>query len=202
MFYSLTGTLTHLEPTLAVITCGGVGFKCFITAKTAGKLPSKGETAMLFTHLAVKEDALDLYGFAEPQELEMFKLLLGVSGVGAKMAVALLSEFDPDRLALLIASGDSKTITAAQGVGPKLAQRIVLELKNKVAAGAVTDDDAVASVAAVSGSHNTSDAVSALVSLGYTRSEAASAVSRQSPALSTDELIKGALKILANNFLG
>ncbi len=199
MIYSVTGKLIRTEPTFAVIECSGVAFRCFISMSTASRLPKNGETATLFTYLNVKEDALDLYGFYDERELEFFRLLITVSGVGPKAAMAILSALNPDRIALAIASSDAKTIATAQGVGIKTAQRVVLELKDKIGAAAMFSGDTSDSVTAASipeGS-SASDAVSALVSLGYTLSDAASAVGRLDKSLPADELIKGALKYLA-----
>lgn len=200
MIYSVTGKLIRTEPTFAVIECSGVAFRCFISMSTASRLPQNGEIATLFTYLNVKEDALDLYGFYDERELEFFRLLITVSGVGPKAAMAILSALSPDRIALAIASSDAKTIATAQGVGIKTAQRVVLELKDKIGAAAMFSSDASDSVTAassVSESSNTSDAVSALVALGYSLSDAASAVGSLDKSLPADELIKGALKYLA-----
>ncbi|MBQ2676514.1 MAG: Holliday junction branch migration protein RuvA [Clostridia bacterium] len=197
MFYSLKGKLIYTDATTAVVECGGVGYKCTVTYNTLRQLPEKGDIAMLYTHLNVREDAVDLFGFATSDEQESFKLLISVNGVGPKAAIAILSEFTPDKLALSIASGDSKAITRANGVGPKLAQRIVLELKDKIASGIgsvdMTEAQAVSNAAA---SGNMSEAISALVSLGYSQSEASLAVSKVDSSLSVEEIIKQALKNL------
>ncbi len=125
MFYSLTGKL-------AVVECGGVGYRCMTSLTTLSCLPPAGERVTLYTHLNVREDALDLFGFYSMNELDAFKKLIGVSGVGPKSALAILSDMTPDRLALCIASGDAKSLTRAPGVGVKLAQRLILELKDKI----------------------------------------------------------------------
>ncbi len=204
MFYSLTGKLIYKSEQNVAISCGGVGFKCAITRNTAYSLPSAGiDDVTLFTHLNVREDALDLFGFYTEQELEAFKLLIGVSGVGPKAALAILSELTPDSFAVAVASGDSKAITAANGVGPKLAQRVVMELKDKIGSVSFVSDVAGATsnaVNAVSGMSNTSEAVSALVALGYSQTEASVAISKLSPELSVEELIKCALKNLTIRF--
>ncbi len=132
MFYSIKGTLTHMEPGFAVVECGGVGFKCFTTLSTQRAMPQLGERVKLYTLLNVREDALDLFGFATMMELNCFKMLTAVSGVGPKVGLAILSELSPEQVAMAAASGDSKSLTRANGVGAKLAQRIVLELKDKV----------------------------------------------------------------------
>ena len=196
MIYSLTGTVTHLEPGLAVIECGGVGFKCFTTASTLRTLRGTGGKATLYTHLNVREDALDLYGFAEEKELSCFRMLIAVSGVGPKAALSILSEVTPEKFALAVASGDAKALTRAQGVGNKIAQRIVLELKDKVsgadAAAGFSGDEGVPTA-----SGNAEEAVNALVVLGYSRSEAALAAGRCDGSLSVEEIIRQALRRLA-----
>lgn len=198
MIATLNGKLIIKELGYVVVECGGVGFKCFVTQKTAASIGKIGDTVLLYTHLAVREDALDLYGFEDLQELEVYKLITSVSGVGAKIGLAVLSEFSADKVMLFIASGDSKSLTAASGVGIKLAQRIVLELKDKV--GTFTSKDAgidLNSVGNATVNTSSKEAVEALVSLGYSQSEASLAVGRLDPSLTTNELIKLALKSLA-----
>ena len=196
MIASLRGTLIHKDNTAAVVECGGVGFRLFVTKNTLYRLPETGTEVFLYTHLAVKEDALDLYGFSDSDELEAFRLITSVNGVGAKIGIALLSEFTADRLTVCIASGDAKALTAASGVGLKLAQRIVLELKDKV--GAISTDDAdIKAVGNATLHTNTAEAVAALTALGYSQSEASLAVGRLDASLSAEELIKQALKSLA-----
>lgn len=199
MFYSLTGNIIYSDLNSVAVECSGVGFKCFTTMNTLRKIGGNGDKVTLYTHLNVREDALDLFGFADTYELDFFKLLISVSGVGPKAALAILSELNPDKLALCIASGDSKAITKAQGVGPKLAQRVVLELKDKVKGIAHEDSgsyDLTAAEAATSSAVG-SEAVSALMVLGYTQSEAATAVGKLDQSLSVEEMIKQALKLLA-----
>ena len=125
MIYSLDGTLTYFDQNFAVVSCGGVGFKCFTTLTTLQSLPGVGKPVQLFTYLSVREDALDLYGFATTAELDCFKLLISVNGVGPKAALAILSELSADRLAVCIAGGDAKSLTRAPGIGKKIAERIV-----------------------------------------------------------------------------
>ena len=198
MIYSVRGKLIVRERDFVVIESSGVGFKCFVSLNTLSRLQQDIKEVMLYTYMSVKEDAMDLFGFYSPEELDCFKLLISVSGVGPKMAIALLSEFNPNRLLLAIAREYTKSLTAASGVGNKLAQRIVLELKDKVGNisvnAAVEDIKAVATVGVTS---NTKEAVSALVSLGFTQSEAAIAVGHSDSSLSTEELIKNALKELS-----
>jgi Holliday junction DNA helicase RuvA len=166
-------------------------------------LNGKNSDVTVFTHLNVREDALDLFGFLTEQELDAFKLLIGVSGVGPKAALAILSELSPDAFAIAVASGDSKAITAANGVGPKLAQRVIMELKDKISNVSFVSEQSVATSAAVNAVNNmsnTSEAIAALTALGYSQSEASVAVSKLSPDLSVEELIKGALKNMTLRF--
>lgn len=197
MIASLRGTLIYTDNTSAVVECSGVGFRLAVTKNTLYRLPQKGKEIFLYTFLAVREDALDLYGFIDADELEAFRLITAVNGVGAKIGIAILSEFSPSQLRIYIASGDAKALTAASGVGIKLAQRIVLELKDKV--GAIETDDGIdlKAVGNATLNSNTKEAVAALVSLGYSQSEASLAVGRLDTSLSTEELIKQALKQLA-----
>lgn len=199
MFYSITGRVVHRDTQSVALETGGVAFQCSTTLSTLKTIGEKGSTATLYTYLNVREDALDLFGFATEQELECFKLLISVSGVGPKAALSILSELTPDKLALCLATGDSKSITRAQGVGPKLAQRVVLELKDKLAKGLELPADSpeiqAAGLAAADG--NAAEAVSALTMLGYSQSEAAMAVSKLDGDLPVEALIKQALKKLA-----
>ncbi|MBE6827455.1 MAG: Holliday junction branch migration protein RuvA [Ruminococcaceae bacterium] len=199
MFYSITGKVVYYDAQCVAVDCNGVAFNCNSTTNTLKNVSKKGETVTLYTYLNVREDALDLYGFSTLSELECFKLLLNVSSVGPKVALAVLSEFTPDKLAVCIASGDTKSITRANGVGNKVAQRIVLELKDKIAKDLDLSSMGVdaESVSSVIDNANTSEAVSALVMLGYSQSEAASAVGRLDPEMNVEELIKQALKNLS-----
>lgn len=204
MFYSLTGKIIHKGEQTVAISCGGVGFKCFTTRNTLSKLSlNDNSDVTVFTHLNVREDALDLFGFATEEELEAFKMLIGVSGVGPKAALAILSELSPDAFAVAVASGDSNAITAANGVGPKLAQRVIMELKDKIANVSFISDESSAvssAVNTVNNMSNTSEAIAALTALGYSQTEASVAVSKLSPSLSVEELIKGALKNMTLRF--
>lgn len=196
MFYSLTGKVVHTEPGMAVLDVGGVGFQCNTSMNTLRALPRNGEKATLFTCLNVREDALDLFGFLTQAELNCFKLLTAISGVGPKVGVAILSELTPENVALAVAAGDSKRFTRANGVGPKLAQRIVLELKDKVKglsfpAGLSAEDVAPGGPSAAG---NAAQAVEALATLGYSPSDAAAAVARLDSSLPPEELIRLALK--------
>ena len=203
MFYSLTGKIIYKDEQTVAISCGGVGFKCFTTRNSLAKLSLQSGEVTVFTHLNVREDALDLFGFATSDELDAFKLLITVSGVGPKAALAILSELSPDAFAVAVASGDAKAITAANGVGPKLAQRVIMELKDKIAnVGFISEESSSVSnaVNTANSMTNTSEAIAALTALGYSQTEASVAVSKLSPNLSVEELIKGALKNMTLRF--
>lgn len=198
MIYSLNGTLIYTDVNTAVVECGGVGFKCFSTLTTLRKLPQVGSKVFLYTHMNVREDAMDLYGFADTEELRCFKLLISVSSVGPKAALAILSELTPEKLAFCVSAGDSKSITRAQGVGPKTAQRVVLELKDKLKVDVPESSDnsdfgTISSTAA----GNAGEAISALVMLGYSQTEASNAVSKLPQDLSVEEMIKRSLRQLS-----
>ena len=195
MIYSLRGTLLFTDPSSAVIECGGVGYKCAVTVNTLRQLPKIGSEAMIFTYMNVREDAVDLFGFASEDELASFKLLIAVNGVGPKAALAILSELTPEKLAFAIAGGDVKAITKAPGVGPKLAQRIVLELKDRVLPGGAPAE-VNGSGTVLEGSSALAQAVGALVAPGYAQSEAASAVAKTDTSQPVEQIIKDALKHL------
>ncbi len=201
MIYSITGELVYADPNMAAVNVNGIAFQCDISLNTFQHLGSNGSTVTLYTYMNFKQDGVDLLGFYDRSEVDAFKMLTGVSGVGPKAALAILSEMDPAKLTLAIASGDYKAITRAKGVGPKAAQRIVLELKDKVAKGLeggnASDTFVAAATATAAGNSNAADAVGALVMLGYSQSEAAIAVGKLDQTLSTEELIKQALKQLA-----
>ncbi len=200
MYYYISGTLAMLETNTAVIDAGGVGYFLNVSGNTVGKLSNeKSDKVKLYTHLAVREDAMELYGFADEEELTLFRLLLSVSGVGAKSAISILSLMRPDQLVYAVTTGDTKSISKAQGIGGKTASRIVLELKDKLAkaipaAENVLDfaggDDAGAT-------SNLSEAVNALTVLGYNRSEALSALRGVDPSTEIEVMIREALKNLA-----
>ena len=198
MIYSLTGKVALLTPDLIVVECGGVGYACKSTLYTLEQISGK-ETVTLYTYLAVREDAIDLFGFASQEELECFKLLTSVSGVGSKFALAILSSLTPDQIALAIASEDSAAFTKVKGVGNKIAQRICMELKDKIAKdyAYIGQKSGVDLGAVTKPSSNSADAISALVVLGYSQSEAASAISQLDGSLPVDELIRRALRTLS-----
>ncbi len=199
MLYHLNGELVLCDMTVAVIDCSGVGYKLFITGNTLGKISGRiGEKVKLYTYMKVSEDAVDLYGFADEEELETFKLLISVSGVGAKFAVSILSLMTPARLAAAIAAADAKAIAKAQGVGPKIAQRIILELKDKMAKQSISVDEDTGEVfMAGDVNANMSDAIDTLLVLGYKRAEATAALKGIDASLPLEEIIRLALKKMA-----
>lgn len=196
MIHVLSGKLISKTPNDLVISCGGVGFYVMIPSSVYAALPQSGQEATVYTYLNVKEDGLELYGFADERQQASFKILLGVSGVGPKAALSILSLYDADRIAIAVAAGDYKMFTACAGVGPKLAQRIVLELRDKVKGLGSVDASKISAVASAPVGA-ASEALAALVSLGFSNSEAASALSKQPDGLSTEELIASALKSMA-----
>ena len=173
MYYYLSGTVAHIEPFLAVIDCGGVGYACRTTSFTLSRIKT-GEKAKLYTYLSVREDAMDLYGFSSQEERRLFQLLTSVSGVGPKAALAILSSSTPENLALSIISGDEKALTAAQGVGKKIAQRVILELKDKLAKGqsiSAAGENISGPAVTVIPQNKLSEASAALAVLGYSQGE-------------------------------
>ena len=198
MIYSVRGKLIATEPGAAIVECGGVAFRCQTTMNTLRQLPPTGGEAMLYTFLNVRDDAMELFGFASRTELSCFRMLTGVTGVGAKAGLSILSSLAPEQVAMCVGGGDYKSLTRAPGVGPKLAQRIVLELKDKVKKlGAPSDAAAPSGVGVPSASAHAAEAINALTVLGYTPAEAAEAIARLDSALPTEELIRQALRSMA-----
>ena len=196
MFYYLIGVVAEMEANLAVIDCGGVGYACATTNYTLSQL-KKGERAKLYTYMNVREDAVDLFGFSSQSELHSFKLLLGVSGVGPKAALAILSTNTPANLAMAVVMGDEKALTAAPGIGKKIAQRIILELKDKLAKEQASfGPDTGSSVPlTVLPNDKAKEAGAALAVLGYSGSEVAAALKGiDMDALPLEEIIRQALK--------
>ena len=196
MLYSIRGTLVHTDAASAAVECGGVAYLCQASMGTLASIGKIGDTVTLYTLMNVRENAVDLFGFASQSELSCFKMLISVSGVGPKAALSILSQMPPERVALCVASGDYKALTAAPGVGAKLAQRIVLELRDKVTNAQVVGGMSAPAIP-VMGAGNVSEAISALVVLGYSQSEAASAIAAQPPEAPVEELIKAGLKALS-----
>lgn len=199
MLYSLRGKVIYTDLSSVAIECSGVGFRCFTSASTLKDVDKQQETT-LYTYLSVREDAMELYGFSTLFELDWFKNLIGVTGVGPKAAIAILSVLTPEKLILSISAGDAKAITKAQGVGNKIAQRVILELKDKAKTFASSSDslgEDYTSLDEVANGDNTSQAVAALTMLGYSQTDASVAVSKLDKSLTVEELIKKALKLLS-----
>ncbi len=196
MIYSLNGTIIHTEPNAVVIECGGVGYRCLSTMNTLRTLPRIGEKAMLYTHMIVREDAVELCGFADQSELNCFRLLMNISGVGAKVAVAVLSEFTPEQVAVAVSSGDSKSLTRAAGVGNKLAQRIVLELKDKVKNIVPSVSQTSSSGGVILPEGNITKAISALAVLGYSPDEVTPFMTNMDPSLPVEKIIGETLRAI------
>lgn len=190
MITFVEGTVEYIEENAVVLKNGGFGARIYMAPSALATLKS-GEKKRIHTFLRVAEDIFDLYGFLTREELEMFKMIISVSGAGPKAALSILSVMNPQALTLAVVTDDYKSITKAQGVGPKLAQKIVLELKDKLKGKEIHLDGAEStSFTQVRGGN---DAVDALVVLGYSQSEAMRAVASVSPDLSTEETIKAAL---------
>ena len=197
MFYYINGVVAHIAPYMAVIDCGGVGYACRTTNYTLASL-KKGEKGKLFTHLHVREDAMELFGFATQEELNLFQQLISVSGVGPKAALSILSASTPANLALSIITGDEKALTVAPGIGKKIAQRVILELKDKL----VKNQNMVMGAESYGGTGVTvipenklSEATAALAVLGYSQAEINVALKGiDLSSLTLEEIIKQALK--------
>lgn len=200
MIYCLIGKIVKKSMNAVVLSCGGVGYYAQCPASVAGALPGVGREATIYTVMSVTENDVSLYGFATEEQQACFEMLTAVSGVGPKVGLAILSVMEPERVALAISAGDHKAFKAASGVGPKLAQRIVLELKDKVAKGFVDGislEDVAGASAQTPAAQSSSQAIAALVSLGYSQSEAALAVSKIDATLPVEEIIKLALRGMA-----
>ena len=197
MIYYVSGPVTVLEPTLAVIDCGGVGYGCRVTAYTAAQL-KLNQTARLYITESIREDAFDLYGFISKEEQHCFELLTTVTGVGPKAAMAILSAGGPQNLTLAVMTGDEKMLTAAQGVGKKLAQRIILELKDKLGGSNMELDfsgGAAVSAPAQTG-NNAALATAALQELGYSPAEISAALKGVDANATTEEMVRFALRAM------
>ncbi len=200
MIYCLTGKIVKKSMSAVVLSCGGVGYYAQCPASVAGALPGVGKEATLYTVMSVTENDVSLYGFATEEQQACFEMLTAVSGVGPKVGLAILSVMEPQRVALAISAGDHKAFKAANGVGPKLAQRIVLELKDKVAKGFVDGislEDVAGAASGEPATQSASQAIAALLSLGYSQSEAALAISKIDATLPVEEIIKLALRGMA-----
>ncbi|MGN0588236.1 MAG: Holliday junction branch migration protein RuvA [Ruminiclostridium sp.] len=200
MIYSVRGKLIHTEQNLAVVECGGVGYACRTTAYTLSPLKT-GEDVTLFTYMNVREDAVELFGFGDKTELNCFKMLLTVSGVGPKAALSILSDLSPQAFALCVAGGDSKLLTRSQGIGKKIADRIVLELKDKLSGQLDTissDTYTELSATNIPVGNNANEALSALVVLGFSTQQAQKALSGLPSDMSVSEMVKEGLKKISS----
>ena len=200
MIYCLTGKIVKKSMNAVVLSCGGVGYYAQCPASVAGALPGVGKEATIYTVMSVTENDVSLYGFATEEQQACFEMLTAVSGVGPKVGLAILSVMEPQRVALAISAGDHKAFKAASGVGPKLAQRIVIGLADRFdmrAVDGISLEDVAGASADTQASQGSSQAIAALVSLGYSQSEAALAVSKIDAALPVEEIIKLALRSMA-----
>ena len=200
MIYCLTGKILKKTMSAVVLSCGGVGYYAQCPASVAGALPGVGKEATIYTVMSITENDVSLYGFATEEQQACFEMLTGVSGVGPKVGLAILGVMEPQRVALAISAGDHKAFKAASGVGPKLAQRIVLELKDKVAKGFVEGislEDVAGASTETPATQSSAQAIAALVSLGYSQSEAALAIAKIDATLPVEEIIKLALRSMA-----
>ncbi len=196
MIYYVSGPVTVLEPGLAVIDCAGVGYGCRITAYTAGQL-KLNQSARLYITESIREDAFDLYGFISKEEQRCFQLLTSVNGVGPKAAMAILSSGGPQNFTLAVMTGDEKLLTAAQGVGKKIAQRIILELKDKLGGGDMElDFSAGGGTVAPAAGNSAALATAALQELGYSPAEINAALKGVDPNASTEEMVRYALRAM------
>lgn len=195
MFYYVKGTLVHTAPYLAVIECGGVAYACRTTNQTLSAV-KHGATVTLYTHLHVREDIFELYGFATEKERNCFEMLIGVSGVGPKAALSILSAATPENLAMSIITGNEKALTVAQGIGKKIAQRIILELKDKLSKGQLeTAESYGGSGITVIPQNKASEASAALAVLGYGQSEISAALKGiDMESLALEEIVRQALR--------
>ena len=195
MLYYVSGTVAVLEPGLAVIDCGGVGYGCRVTAYTAAQL-KLNQTARLYITESIREDAFDLYGFIDREEQRCYSLLTSVNGVGPKAAMSILSA-GPQNFTLAVMTGDEKLLTAAQGIGKKIAQRIILELKDKIGGGSVELDFSAGSAPAPAQSgSNAALAHAALQELGYSPAEITAALKGVDPNATTEEMVRHALRAM------
>ncbi|MBQ8388966.1 MAG: Holliday junction branch migration protein RuvA [Clostridia bacterium] len=199
MFYYIKGPLAFSDLTCAVIEAGGVGYKMTVSQTTHDALPALGKEAKLYTYLAVREDGIELFGFATMDELAAFKLLIGVSGVGPKVAISVLSLLTPQKFTAVVCSEDKKTLGKASGVGAKTAARIILELKDKMSAGVVFSDSTMNADVAVANESSSefADAMDALSVLGFTRADILVALRGvDTSKMNAEEIIKLAMKKL------
>ena len=198
MLYHIDGTVTDIEPNLVVLDCGGIGYALNASLNTIAGVRA-GERAKLYVYEYIREDAHDLFGFASKEEKRCFEMLIGISGVGPRAAVSILSSNTPGSLALAVLGGDEKALTSAAGIGKKIAQRIILELKDKISRESASADFGGVMPAAVPVAENTaqSDAVAALSVLGYSMPEINAALQKvQADELTAEQLVKAALRAM------
>ena len=194
MIYSVKGTLVHIESGFVVVECNGIGFRVNTTLTTQRNV-KLNSVVTLYTHMSVREDAMELYGFYSKAELSTFKMLISISGVGPKVALAILSELSSEQIALSVSASDYKTLTRASGVGPKLAQRIVLELKDKIKGISVdTADGVVTTGSVIADTGNIPKAVQALAVLGYSAADVTPVLSKLDPSMTVEQLIAATLR--------
>ena len=194
MIYSVRGDLILMDAGYAVVECGGVGYRVQTSVNTQKQLKLNTEV-MLYTHMNVREDAMELFGFATKSELNTFKLLINITGVGPKVALAILSELTAEQIAMCVSSNDSKTLTRANGVGPKLAQRIVLELKDKIKGfDSYGSEFEVSHGSVVADTGNVSKAVAALAVFGYSAADVTPILSRLDTSMTVEEMITATLR--------
>jgi len=193
MIYSLHGILIQKEPNLAVIECGGVGYACRMTNTTLSALGEIGNTVRVYTHMSVREDAVELFGFADQNEKNCFQMLITVSGVGPKAALSILSDLTPNKFALLVASGDSAALTRVKGIGKKSAERIILDLKDKLLKSNPILQESPMQSGSVN-ADNFSEALAALAVLGYRQEEIMPVLAGLDDALPAEELIRLTLR--------
>lgn len=199
MFYYLSGTVALLDAGLAVIDCGGVGYAVYTSSYSQAQM-KQGQTCRVYTHCNIREDAFDIYGFTTREELNLFRMMVGVTGVGPKAALAILSAVSPQNFTLAVLTGDEKALVAAQGVGKKLAQRIILELKDKLGSGELDFSggaEGAPAVPNVSGGA-VAEATAALAVLGYSQSEIGLALRGVDTTLPTEEIVRRALRNLVS----
>ena len=199
MIYYVSGPVALLEPGLAVIDCAGVGYGCRITAYTASKLKLRENTRLYVTE-SIREDAYDLYGFESREEQRCFELLTNVNGVGPKAALSILSSGGPQNFTLAVMTGNEKMLTAAPGVGKKIAQRIILELKDKLGGPSELDFSAGSVAAAPAANNAVGLATAALQELGYGPAEISAALKGVDPNASTEEMVRYALRAMVMKF--
>ena len=198
MFYYLKGKVEIIDMTSMVVDCQGVGYLVYASASTIGKASVSDSDMLIYTYVSVREDAFEIYGFADKAELAAFKLLIGVSGIGPKAGLSILSALTPSRLASAVMTGDSRAISAAQGVGKKTAERVILELKDKIGKAFSVDEELSSQPVVVteSAKEKQRDVTETLLALGYTKSEISKVLGRIDAEKSLEDMIKDALKLL------